>query len=229
MKYKKSLLKFLTVGAVLIVNPITSFAGDTDPDAELALQTATSSVANAEITRKKEDIETARDLVNKLEESGDRDALQIRLNGITPDWKLDRGTTTANVDVYIKSENMLLLALDTNTVTFEEFSGVQDIEKPNAVTLSVKSSLAYEVNSSLLSEITGAEGNTMDKSVLDIKANAEPDYQKFTAINTPINLLDNQPATRDGVTHGIDLKLGGDDAHKADIYKTVIKFEVKQK
>ena len=222
MKYKKSLLKFLTVGTVLVINPVHSFA-----DAD-ALANAQAEVLKAEGSRTKEDIESARDLVNKLEESEDRDDLQNRLNSISPDWVLDRYTTTANVDIYIKSQNMLLLALDTNSITFEDFSGVADMEEPNAVTLSVNSSLAYEVNAYLVDEIRGTEGNIMDKSVLNIKANSENDYKQFADFTNPVQLLDNQPADNN-VTHGIDVKLGTDLAHVADIYKTVIKFEVKQK
>ena len=50
----------------------------------------------------------------------------------------------------------------------------------------------------------------------------------FTAINTPLNLLDNQVAGKIN-THGIDLILRKDIIHKADVYKTTIRFEVNQK
>lgn len=136
---------------------------------------------------------------------------------------------TANADVYIKMANTVSLSLDTNSVKFENFSGVEDMEKQNAINLTVESSLPYEVNASLETEIQNADKTeTVDKSMLGIRANGTADYKTFTAINTPLNLLDNQVAGKIN-THGIDLILRKDIIHKADVYKTTIKFEVNQK
>ena len=38
--------------------------------------------------------------------------------------------------MYIKSENTLSLSLDTNNILFDNFSGVEDIEKLNTIVLS---------------------------------------------------------------------------------------------
>ena len=125
--------------------------------------------------------------------------------------------------------NILSLSLDTNSVTFENFSGVEDMEKQNAINLTVESSLPYEVNASLETEIQNA-----DKTKLLINLYWGLNrimmliIKTFTAINTPLNLLDNQVAGKIN-THGIDLILRKDIIHKADVYKTTIKFEVNQK
>ena len=137
---------------------------------------------------------------------------------------------TANLDVYIKSENMLSLSLDTNSVTFDNFGGIEDLVKENAVTLTVSSSLPYKVNASLATEIQNADkSETMNKEILNIKANSEPDgsYQHFTAVDTPIEIIGTQEAGNDK-THGIDIMLKGSIPHEKDIYKTTIKFEATQ-
>ena len=235
MKIKKSLLKYITVGCVLTCLPDNTFAKENSMDVAISniviinsYDTEENAVAQAESSRAKEDIETARELINAMDESAEKEGFQERLNNITPDLSLDRLNSTGNVDIYIKSQNMLLLSLDTNVVTFEEFSGIDEIEKPNAITLSINSSLSYKVQATLLDEIRSATGQTIDKSLLTIKANEEDSYETFTNIGVPVVLLDNMPAGNDK-THGIDLKLGADHAHRADIYRTVIKFEVNQK
>lgn len=174
----------------------------------------------------------ARGLVNGLDESETKKNLQDRLNIVEIEMELTKKNATANVDVYIKSENMLKLSLDTNSVTFEDFSGVVDMEKPNAVNLTVSSSLPYKVDAYLATDIQNAtKDKTMDKEILKIKANKslESEYKSFTDVNiTPITLLDDQISGND-VVHGIDLKLVGGEAFKKDVYKTTIKFEVGQK
>lgn len=174
----------------------------------------------------------ARGLVNGLDESETKDDLQDRLNIVEVEMELTKKNATANVDVYIKSENMLKLSLDTNSVTFEDFSGVVDMKKPNAVNLTVSSSLPYKVDAYLATDIQNAtKDKTMNKEILKIKANnsLESEYKSFTDVNiTPITLLDDQIAGND-VVHGIDLMLKGNLAHEKDVYKTTIKFEVGQK
>ena len=125
--------------------------------------------------------------------------------------------------------NTLCLSLDTNSVTFEEYSGVEDMEKLNAVNLTVESSLPYELNVSLEGEIQNADKTeTLDKSILGIRANGDVDYKSFVGISTYLILVDNQEAGKVN-THGIDLKLNKNVTYKTDVYRTVIKFEVKQK
>ena len=125
--------------------------------------------------------------------------------------------------------NILSLSLDTNSVTFENFSGVEDMEKQNAINLTVESSLPYEVNASLETEIQNADKTKLLINLyLGLNRIMMLIIKTFTAINTPLNLLDNQVAGKIN-THGIDLILRKDIIHKADVYKTTIKFEVNQK
>ena len=220
MKYNKSLLKFLTVGAVLGFSPIHSLAVTSDIETK---------VTDAVTSRNVSDIESARTLVNKMEESEKKKELQDRLNAIVPNLALGRKNTTANVDVYIKSENMLLMSLSTNSITFEDYSGVKDMEKLNALTVSINSSLAYDLNAYLVGEIQNADGSKkIDINRLNIKDNGEIAYKEFTGVNKKLTLKDNCSAGNN-LTHNIDLKLKGGNAYEADIYKTVIKFEAEQK
>ena len=191
---------------------------------------ARNAVDNAEQTKDSTDIEYARDLVNKLSESSIKDELQDRLDSIFPNnLQLDLKTITSNVDIYIKSENILSMSLDTNSIAFNEFSGVEDMEKVNAVNISINSSLPYELNAYLPTEIYNTDkSNAMDKSILNIKENSELNYQTFGNTTDKILLKDNCSAGND-LVHGIDLKLKGSISHKKDVYKATIKFEAQQK
>lgn len=187
------------------------------------------SVEKAEETKNLDSIEDARDKVNRLPESAEKEELQNRLDAIPLNIPMEKKFVTSNLDLYIKSENILGMSLDTNSIKFEEFSGIEDIEKVNAVNLTINSSLPYEINSYLVSEIQNADkSNTMDKQILNIKANSESTYKTFSSINTKVNLLDNQIPGNNKV-HSIDLKLKGGIAHDKDNYKTAIKFEAQQK
>ena len=186
-------------------------------------------IENAEQTKDLTDIDNARDKVNKLPESPKKDELQDRLDSIFPNLSLSLQSATSNLDIYIKSENMLSLSLDTNSIVFEEFGGTEDLEKTNAVTLTVNSSLPYDINSYLVSKIQNADkSETMNKSILNIKANSENTYNYFTDLVTPVKLFSNQLPGNDNI-HSIDLILKGGIAHKSDVYKTTIKFEIVQK
>ena len=190
-------------------------------------------IERVKLTRNATDLAIARELVNKIEDSNPKKLeFQNILNSIEIDMAFEPKSATANVDIYIKSENMLKLSLDTNSITFEDFSGVTDMVKPNALELTVSSSLPYQVDAYLATEIQNADKNkNMNKEILKIKANVENEdkYASFTDVNTtPITLLDDQQANND-VKHGIDFKLVGGDAFEKDVYKATIKFEVKQK
>ena len=199
-----------------------------------ALSDASDAVTLAENTRTVSNIRAARTLVNALPEGSEKNDLQVRLNAIynIEGNTLDRNSASANVDIYIKCENLLSLSLSTNSISFENFSGTEDMAKPNAVTLSVNSSLPYDVNSYLPTDIIGSEnGNIMNKDILEIKANGESAYQKFPKVGTAedckVTLLSAQEAGN-GKSHGIDLNLVGNIAHEKDIYKATVKFEVVQ-
>ena len=186
-------------------------------------------VANTESVSSISDLKTTRELVNNIPEGIFKEYFQDRLNSITITETLERKTATANLDIYIKSENMLSLTLDTNSVTFEDFSGVEDMESLNTVNLIVNSSLPYQINAYMPTEIQNADKtNTMNKDILNIRANGESNYNTFVDTINPIVLLDNQPADNN-VSHGVDLMLKGSIAHEKDIYKTTIKFEAVQK
>lgn len=188
---------------------------------------ANEAVGRAEISRDPVDIENARDEINKLPEAWLKDEFQDRLNDIQIDSFIER-EVTSNLDVYIKSENILSLSVDTNSVIFKEFSGVEDVERLNAVNLNVSSSLPYELNACLPVEIIGTSGAIMDKEIINVRANGEALYNSFTDLNTPVNLLDNQ-LSGNGKIHGVDINLKGGLAHTKDNYKSTIKFEVNQK
>ncbi len=186
-------------------------------------------VENAEKTKDLVDIETARESVNQLPESEKKDELQYRLDSIGVTDTLESKSISANLDIYIKSENMLSISLDTNSVTFKNFSGVEDLEKKNAINMAVSSSLPYKIKAYLPTEIQNADKTEiLDKSILNIKVNSESVYRQFPNLTTPIILLDSQGAGNN-INHGIDLKLSTSNSHKADNYKTTIKLEVEQK
>ena len=124
---------------------------------------------------------------------------------------------------------MLSLSLNTNSITFEDFSGVEDLELNNVVNLTINSSLPYELNAYLATEIQNSDkSNTMDKSILNIKESGESNYKAFNNINEKLTLKDNNIAGND-IIHNLDLLLRGGISHEKDVYKTTIKFEAKQK
>ena len=176
-------------------------------------------------------ISKARMWSNLLKESIKKDKLHNEINGITniEDLQLERKTVTNNIDVYIKSENMLLMSLSTNNIVFDDFSGVEDIELDNAINISINSSLPYQLNSYLLSEIENSDKtNKIEKDLLNIKVSRDSDYKTFNDIDEKL-VLEYDCDSGNNKSHSIDLKLKGSQAHKADIYKTVIKFKAEQK
>lgn len=193
-------------------------------------QIAKNSVEEAEVNSSLNNIALARMYTNMLPESLYKDQLQDQLSEIfSSDIVLDRKTATSNLDLYIKSENTLMMSLSTNSITFDDFSGVEDMVKENAVNISINSSLPYQLNAYLPTEIQNADkSNTMDKDILNIKENSENEYKTFDNTIDKVVLKDNNQAGND-LIHGIDIKLKGGIVHKKDVYKTTIKFEVEQK
>ena len=186
-------------------------------------------VEKAVQSRKPIDISTARDLVNQMPESSKKDEFQDRLDAIHPNLTLDKQTSSANLDVYIKSENMLSLSLDTNSITFEEYSGAAPMELKEAVNININSSLPYSLNAYMPSEITSSDGSkTMPIDILNIKEGTKDDYQTFADTTNKV-VLKSYCIEGNNINHKIDLKLDNNNAHVADIYKTVIKFEAEQK
>ena len=177
-----------------------------------------------------ENIALARMWTNLMRESILKDEFQDSVDSISEiaDMTLDRKTASSNLDVYIKSENMLSMNLSTNSITFDDFSGVEDMTKENAVNISINSSLPYNLNAYLVTEIqNGDKSNTMNKDIFSIKDNSELDYQTFTNTIDKVVLKSNCNSGNDK-QHDINLKLNGGIAHEKDIYKTTIKFEAEQ-
>ena len=113
-------------------------------------------IEKAEYTRLSYDIEIAIETINALPEIPEKALFQSRINNITETidiCSLERLNITSNIDVYIKYENMLKLSLNTNSITFEDFSRVEDVERLNAIKLSINSSLSYDINTYLPTEI----------------------------------------------------------------------------
>lgn len=178
-----------------------------------------------------ENISIARMWTNLIEESSKKDELQDTIDSFTEvkDLTIEKKTASVNADVYIKMKNSLSLSLDTNSIVFDDFDATEGVEMQNAVNLSVSSSLPYRVNAYLEDELYNADkSKKLDNSILNIKSNKDSEYRGFIDTATPIMLLDDQDSGSD-VVHGIDIKLNSTDTHKADVYKTTLKFEVEQK
>ena len=142
---------------------------------------------------------------------------------------IERKTVTSNADLYIKSKNTLSLSLDTNSVRFEDFSGIEDVKINNAVELAVSSSLHYQVKAILPTGITNADkSNILSTNILNIKSSLDSSYKTFTSIGDELIVVDSQPAGSKNL-YNIDIMLKGGLLSKADVYKTTIKFEVEQK
>lgn len=160
--------------------------------------------------------------------NGQHDAVIVKY--LNSDFgQLERENASANLDIYIKSLNMLSLSLDTNSVTFENYSGVEDMEMLDAVNISINSSLPYQLNAYLPVETQNSDKSvTLPIDILNIKESSEADYKQFVNTTDKIVLKDGCTKGNDK-SHSIDLKLTSNQAHKADVYKTVIKFEAEQK
>ena len=176
-------------------------------------------------------ISQARMWANLLKESVKKDELQNEINTIVDieDLVLEKKSVTANLDVYVKSENALSMSLSTSSVTFEGYSGIDDLEKLNAVDVVISSSLPYDLNAYLEETLQNRDkSSTISPTAINIKENSNTDYKQFVNTTDKVVLKSDCDANND-VNHSIDLKLTSGNAHKADIYKAVIKFEAVQK
>lgn len=188
-------------------------------------------VEKAEETKNTDDIEYARDIVNGLPESIQKDDYQNRLDNIYPSdisSHLSPINKTSKFDVFVTSSNSLSLSLNTSSVTFNDFDGVDNSELLNAINMTINSSLPYEINAYLVNEIEGSKGSVMDKRILNIRLNGKKDYQVFPSIETPIVLSESE-VPGDDKNHGIDLMLKGGIHYEIDSYKATVRLEVKQK
>ena len=191
---------------------------------------AVEAIELAENNPTSENLANARYWTNLLRESIKKDELQSEITDINGpvDITLERKDSTANLDVYIKSENMLSMSLDTNSVSFDNYSGVSAMEIKDAVGITISSSLPYNLNAYMPTTITNSDGlKTIPIDVLNIKEGGEDSYQTFESTTDKV-VLKGDCAKGNGINHSIDLKLDSNNAHQADIYKTVIKFEAEQ-
>ena len=119
-------------------------------------------------------------------------------------------------------------SLSTNQIMFEDYSSVNDLDMDNALQISVSSSLPYNLNSYLETEIQNNDGSSkINKDLLHIKEDTDNDYKQFLGISQKLILKEDCIAGSNNI-HNIDLRLKAS-THDADIYKTVIKFEAEQK
>lgn len=178
-----------------------------------------------------DNISIARMWVNQMDECILKDQLNERINQIygIADLELEKKDITNNIDIYIKPQNILSMNLSTNNISFEDFNNTEDLEYLNAVEVTVNSSLPYQLNAYLESEIQNADKTKyINKSILNIKSSSKNEYRSFVDLVTPIVIEDDQEAGENNI-HSIDIKLSGSSSYEVDVYKTTIKFEAKQK
>ena len=178
-----------------------------------------------------ENISQARYWANLMKETIKKDEVNNQINDITTpvDLNIEKKKASANVDVYVKSNNSLSMTLSTNSITFDKYTGTDDIEKNSALEITVHSSLPYDLNAYLEENIQNLDKSVvMDSNLLQIKESSDIDYKSFASINDKIVLTENNSYGNYN-KHSIDLKMEGSNAYKADIYKTTIKFEAQQK
>ena len=185
----------------------------------------------ARINPTAENIAMARMWIDLLEESTLKDEFEGELEEIIEIkdiMTMERKVVTANMDLYVKSENSLSMSLNTNNITFSSYSGVEDMEKLKAIELTINSSLPYNINACLESDILNADNTkSLDKELFNIKESSDNIYQKFNDNQDKITLKENCPSGN-FITHNIDLKLGSSSAHTKDVYRAAIKIEVEQ-
>lgn len=170
-------------------------------------------------------IESAKEAVNKLSESNEKKYLLGVLETLEGS---NSEVATSNFDIYIKSKELLSILIDTNQLNFNKFNGLEDSEILNAVNISINSTLPYQLNAYLESEIVNIDGsNVMDKKVLNIRDSKMMKYKEFEDIKNKLILSDNNFSGNNN-RHSIDFKLKGGLAYKESSYKTTVKFEAVQ-
>lgn len=185
----------------------------------------------AEINPTPNNLSIARMWINQMNESINKDKYHGIINKIlyVDDSVIDKKNVTSNIDLYIKPQNTLIMSLSTNFISFDNFSGVEDMENTNNLNILVSSSLPYQINAYLPVEIQNSNmSNTLDKQILNIKESNELIYQNFINTTDNITLKDNC-SPGNNIKHGIDIKLKGGISHEKDIYKTTVKLEIRQK
>jgi N-acetylneuraminic acid mutarotase len=173
-----------------------------------------------------DDIAYATSLVNSLSNSDEKSSLIKRLKIINGEDIIE--SMDIDAEMYIQPNNTLSMSLSTTKIIFDDFSYTESSEKLNVLELTISSTLAYNIRSSIMSDIIGnTYGDEVDKSLINIKSGSSSSYQTFSDSVTTVNLLLNQPFGNN-VVHGIDIKLSGNTMNRVDVYKTTLRFEVEQ-
>ena len=196
-----------------------------------AMNRAVEAIELAQIKPTIDNISAARMWTNLLKETIKKDQLQDVINDVLEieGLGIEKKSISANVDLYIKSKNTLSMSLNTNSIIFDDYSIVEDMEKLNAIEITVSSSLPYTLNAYLETPITNSDNSQIIRpNFINIKESKSNDYQPFTNINERIILNSNCDAGN-GNVHNIDFKLAKNNIGKTDIYKATIKFEAIQK
>ena len=145
------------------------------------------------------------------------------------DITIDKKKVSANIDVYVRSKNSLTISLDTNNILFDGYNGVDSMEKQKALNITINSSLPYDLNAYLPEGIVNKDNsNSIPVNSLSLKDSTDINYQPFVNTSDKIVLKSNCEAGESNI-HSIDFKLASSQTHKADVYKTTIKFEVEQR
>lgn len=134
---------------------------------------------------------------------------------------------SSNSDIYIRPLNTLTLSLNTNMVTFEDVDLIDEFEIPNAIEISIESSLPYQLNATLVTEIKNNDGTkVLDPNILSIKTNSDSDYKTFSRVGESILLCSKSSGTLDKIW--LDIRLNKGFNYKTDYYKCSMKIEANQ-
>lgn len=196
-----------------------------------ALNRATEYIKVAKANPTSDNLTKARYWTNLLKESTLKDQLQNEISEIInlDDLQIEKKSVSSNSDIYIKSKNTLSISLDTNNIVFNNFTGTEDMEELKALNITISSSLPYDLNAYMPTEIyNNDKSNSLNRLILNIKDNSESKYQNFANNRDKITLKENCNAGTN-LIHSIDFMLNGGLSEKADTYKTIIKFEAVQK
>lgn len=177
-----------------------------------------------------DNIERARKECNELSFSSIRTELTELIDALVPeDLYLEKDKTTSLIDIYLKPKNILTLTMDTNSVSFEDFNGVESIEKLKAFNLTVESSLPYALKVCMPIGIIDKNNTTvLENNLISIKESSSDTYLNFNNSLEYLTLLDNQLSGSKN-EHSIDIKLNAKVLPETTIYKTALKFKVEQK
>ena len=196
-----------------------------------AANRAIEAVEVAKLSPTVENMSIARMWINLLKESTLKDDFQDTVSDITniSGLELEKKKVSANLDMYIKPENSMSMSLSTNSITFDNYTGLEDMEKLGALDITINSSLPYSLNAYMPKELSNSDGSSsMGVNLLNIRENTQSAYSQFVNTTDKVVLKSDCDKGNNKV-HTIDLKLASDRSFKPDIYKAVIKFEAEQK